>query len=372
MSKVSPKSLEISSPTPKQGNGNGPSSLSHFSAQSSSSPSQALSRNHSFSLSSPTSFTHGGAAGNSAAQFDAHSASSDSFWQQHPQLYNVCGFVIEYHNNACHERLRDTTRVIIRKFWSRAADIKAEVEGQVTGSSVNDFQAALNTDLAKVFTRSMKEAEVFLQDFLVERMSLLLFDLCSLGPCHSRVAKLGVFLIEKLIADQHNSLLNIFGLYTKRKLEEVCSLSVQQYKKMVVQYVASPSYKQITALPSDLYCSNSLGLIFGRLLDVFHMKAVDGGDEIERFNWISCMCLRLYAFEAKRTNPESLSEASYVALLNSISFVSIDLTDVIISLASYCSAHKRHEYSYAAATVHTLGSFLHFFFVLIRSLIIDS
>ena len=378
----------------------GKTQASMISAQSSPSPSVTESSKvfQSFSFSSPMSQSLHGYGGNSnanspgnnnSAQSDASSRLVDSFWQQHPQLFQVSNFIIELHHSACREGLRDKTRAIIREYWARAADIKTEIKVPALPvddmeDSIKEFQSALIDDSNRVFNRSLKDGEVYLNELMEDRMDRILHDLCSLHPCPPRVAELGVQLIKKQIKDQHAALLNIFGDYTRRKLDEVLHLSVQQYKKQSKQSAEKPRRRKEVAAPypSDWYDNDKLRNLFKRVCksicitirhtvngckdddnndDDIVVRSFRSGDDISLSadascsQWIDALCKEVCDFTV--TQDDSLLEGeeleSCVKMMNILAMLSEDLVDVIIIVASKCSK-ERFVTSPAASNVHMM------------------
>jgi len=313
-----------------------------------SSPAPSLSRATSYSLSSPSpTFIPKGE--NHTLGVDQRA--SDSFWQQHPYLYHVCCFIIEYHNTSCNERLRDKTAEAVREFWNRSADIKNEISLDKS-NAISTFQETLTADLKRVYSRLIHEGESFLSEFLEIKITQLLVDLCSLYPCHPRVGKLAAFLIKKQIIERHPKLLEIFGLYSKRKLEEVLTLSTQQVKKQSTQRVQPPaSVFRNPSRPANLYERLALQSALSRLRTSFKiLPKVVSAQHLELF---STLMSKDCDFEIAISDEELASE---IKLLNMVSSIAIDLTELVIAVASMSSFETNVDEIRAGSNIYKLLS----------------
>ena len=290
---------------------------------------------------------------------DVTSRLVDSFWQQHPQLFQVSNFIIELHHSACHERLRDKTRAIIREYWARATDIKSEIKipaplnDDNLNKSVENLQNALMVDLNHIFSRCLKDGEIYLNELMEERMDRILLDLCSLYPCHQQVAQLGVKLITEQIKDQHGALLSIFGDYTKRKLDEVLHLSVQQFKKQSKESVNPPRKRKVQVGPSppDWFDNEKLRNLFRRICKSVRISVRGSNAEEEDISlsadttcsqWIDAFYKETCDFTLleESTIIEGDEERSSIKLMNILASVAEDMVDIIFIVASKCSKER--------------------------------
>ena len=194
-------------------------------------------------------------------------------------------------------------------------------------------------------------------EFLSERMSGLLHELCTLYPCHPRVAKLGVFLIEKQIREQHPALLNIFGLYTKRKLDEVLQLSLQQFKKQQSHAISNArtlDKSSLLPIPVDLYCNPRLKSVLERICKLMCIVNTSGGELnlSHEKEWPSIFRCDPCSFTMKT----SAWATGDITLINELSSLAEDMTELVITLASFCSRFIGGTTSvcHAATNVHNM------------------
>jgi hypothetical protein len=166
-------------------------------------------------------------------------------------------FILETHNHSCHSRLRDKVGEAVREFWLRAADIRSEIEmkfnpvnnnlstadrreenSSVLGINHGDLepiiaslQSDLVTDLKLMLNRTLEDGKSLLNEVFSEKLQNVVEVLCSLHPCHEKVAEMASTLIRMQVEEQQPNLLQFFTSYAKKKLEEVLQLSVQQFRK---------------------------------------------------------------------------------------------------------------------------------------------
>lgn len=183
-----------------------------------------------------------------------------AFWQQHPRLQNMCGFLVEEIQKACLAHLRNQVAESVRQLWSRVALLRAECEERVsvgrhenslnasasvsTGMNASRSPGAIVQDIVKeicvrlevekeaVHTAAVRDASAFLHSFIDTHMARALPELCALYPCHVRVTSLAVWLIRNQAAEQHAALLSFMSSYARRKLGEVSGISAKQLKNV--------------------------------------------------------------------------------------------------------------------------------------------
>ena len=177
-----------------------------------------------------------------------------AFWQQHPQLQHMSGFILEQLQRACLARLREKVAESVRTLWSRIAiltfegeklfhtelsDVKNDVSGAYVGrlparclANISDlFSIKLEAEKEEVYMATVADSRSFLKTFIEMHISVALPELCALYPCHVRVTALSVWLIRKQATAQRGALMNFLSSYARRKLEEVSSIGAKQFKK---------------------------------------------------------------------------------------------------------------------------------------------
>ena len=275
----------------------------------------------------------------------------NSFWQQHPKLFRIYGFIIDHHSSSCHERLRDKTRNIIREYWVRSADIKSEIDKSDSAKALVQYQSLLNHELKRIYSRAYNEAEQFLDDIYCEKIKTMLNNLFSLYPSHDRVTKLAIYLAQQNIKSQHDSLLKVFGLYTKRKLEEVLSLSLQQLNKSLkLRSVPIASSPRALSQPRETYYVNSKNdECYKRIVAIFDLQFLDHSEDNNTYF--------LYLFKSNKLKvslKDILKSDSKLFLLNQCCILSSDLIEIIFLITSLSSYESAGNLNLSSVNVYSL------------------
>jgi hypothetical protein len=186
-----------------------------------------------------------------------------AFWQQHPQLQNMSGFLLEQTQKACLAHLRDRVAQSVRTLWGLLAVLRGIYDEKINefnllfsekdpllskgeedcrediNNLMNAFYEAVEVEKETVHTSTVTDAKKFLNSFIQTHLSVALPELCALHPCHVRVTSLAVQLIHKQAREQHGALMNFLSSYCARKLREVSELSTKQFKKATRSYLYS-------------------------------------------------------------------------------------------------------------------------------------
>jgi hypothetical protein len=159
-----------------------------------------------------------------------------AFWQQHPQLQQMCGFVQEHLQKAGLARLRGAVADAVVALWARSAPLKTRAEGaHRTSTGGSDpaavFAAAMQAEKKSVYATTIQAGREILRSLVEQRLSAAVAELLALYPCHERVTRLAVWLIQRQARAQRVPLLAYFSSYLSRKLGEVVDASERQVKK---------------------------------------------------------------------------------------------------------------------------------------------
>lgn len=181
-----------------------------------------------------------------------------AFWQQHPQLFKICASILEHVEVSCFGHLREKVAVAIRELWSRSALLRAEYDDLLKKLSSNTslyivttFQEKLTDEVDRMHSQTVEDGRLFLDDFIPTHLSTALNDICKMYPCHERVHKLACDLVKNQIKAQHAPLLSSITTYSRRKLEEVCTISVQQLQKAIDGQLLADEKKSSSLLSSS-------------------------------------------------------------------------------------------------------------------------
>lgn len=187
-----------------------------------------------------------------------------AFWQQHPQLQQMSGFLLEHMQKAGLARLRGAVADAVVTLWARSATLKLRAEGahrtvlaatpspsqdvihsldydhghshsRGHGSSAaeTEFARLLEAEKDAVFAATVSDGSDVLQSLVEHRLSNALQELLALYPCNERVTRLAVWLIRRQARAQRGPLLNYLSSYLSRKLAEVVEASIKQAKKAI-------------------------------------------------------------------------------------------------------------------------------------------
>jgi len=190
-----------------------------------------------------------------------------AFWQQHPQLSKICASILEHVQVSCFMHLREKVAVAIRELWSRSALLRAEYDdilkklASTTSSplyTVTKFQERLTDEVDRMHSQTIDDGKLFLDNFIPSHLSTALNDLCKMYPCHERVHKLACDLLKNQAKAQHVELLSNITTYSRRKLEEVCTISVQQLQKAIDGQMLADEKKLSSSLSSSSLPLHSL------------------------------------------------------------------------------------------------------------------
>ena len=186
-----------------------------------------------------------------------------AFWQQHPQLQNMSGFLLDQTQKACLAHLRDRVAQSVRTLWGLLAVLRGIYDEKINefnllfsekdpllskgeegcrddiNNLINAFYEAVEVEKETVHISTVSDANKFLNFFIQTHLSVALPELCALHPCHVRVTSLAVQLIHKQASEQHGALMNFLSSYSARKLREVSELSTKQFKKATRSYLYS-------------------------------------------------------------------------------------------------------------------------------------
>ena len=168
----------------------------------------------------------------------------------------MSGFILEQLQRACLARLREKVAESVRMLWSRIAILTSDRE-QLFHTELSDlnnvvregcairlparrptnisdlFSIKLETEKEEVYMATVADSRSFLTSFIEMHISVALPELCALYPCHARVTALSVWLISKQATAQRGALLSFLSSYARRKLEEVSSIGIKQFKKSI-------------------------------------------------------------------------------------------------------------------------------------------
>ena len=184
-----------------------------------------------------------------------------AFWQQHPQLQQMCGFVLEHLQKAGLARLRSAVADAVVALWARSAPLKTRAEGAHRSAaagrdSFTDFSAAMQVEKKTVYAATIQAGREVLRSLVEQRLSGAVAELLALYPCHERVTRLAVWLIQRQARAQRAPLLAYLSSYLSRKLAEVVEASERQAKKALDGLPPAPGPRpspagQPTATPSE-------------------------------------------------------------------------------------------------------------------------
>ena len=192
-------------------------------------------------LSSSSSSAVGGTSPNGPLRVDAvDMALERSFWQKHPHLEDMAGFLLDLVRSSCHRRMQDRVAHAVRQYWARVADIRADigVGGDTSPPSSSEnlaarLEHALSSDLQRVLAETMEGGRALLDSSLERTLTVALPELCTLHPAHPRVMRMAMYLIRSQARAEVPAALDFLSSYATRKLGEVCSLSLTQHAKAV-------------------------------------------------------------------------------------------------------------------------------------------
>ena len=203
-------------------------------------------------------------------EHDIHHKLEMSFWQQHVNLFSINVFVLDNLRNASLAHLKDKVAEAIHELWGTAAALKTDVEEEMAtesnvtsaittsrnGSFVAKFQSALSDFERRLHANTLQDGLSFLQEFNSNHLSATLPDLCTLYPCHGRVAEAAVRFISKRAGQQQQGLLDYLDSYSARKFSEVISISVSQFQKALDG--KELQYRKATGSSSNLVHATAL------------------------------------------------------------------------------------------------------------------
>ena len=171
-----------------------------------------------------------------------------SFWQQHPQLLHMSGFLLEHCQSACHAHLKEkVVGAAVRDFWDVTTNLRSDLDrglasygteaAAMPGKLQQQYSSRLQIDLERVHSATLREGRAFVEEFVPKRLGAALPELFSLYPGNERIQHLAVGLIQTQALRQGGVLVDFLSAYARRKLAEVASLSEKQYSKYLSEKV---------------------------------------------------------------------------------------------------------------------------------------
>ena len=152
-------------------------------------------------------------------------------------------FILEFHQHACTSLLRNRVAQAVHELWGKSRSLMTN--GRCY--DVESFNDALRHELDEILTCVVFDGKSILTKAF-DDLENTTVKLSKSIPVDARVQIMSVALIKKQVNNLHRSLSEFVCKFGGRKLEEVLSISVQQFKTKKEEETSSPPFSLENAI----------------------------------------------------------------------------------------------------------------------------
>lgn len=184
------------------------------------------------------------------AKADVLTRLESSFWIQHPELHQVCRFLLSHMYQSCLSHSKDRTAVPVRELLNALDSLQLTVK-QRSSTNMNrpecisllsnnlDYESESLKALNRIYNLYCEDGEKFIRNFYKTFQLKILPLLMKQFHAHKRVIKLVLSSINQIIASHIQQLVDLLRSYSYRKLHEAVGVKDRLFKTVKQSDISS-------------------------------------------------------------------------------------------------------------------------------------